>query len=936
MKESLIKGLFTLILTCIVVGCAPTNQGNTSSENGITNVNDYEYIVENNEVKLLKFTGEYRALIEIPEYINGLKVTSIGANCFKKDFSINNDLHKKNNNDNKKDEEDVDNEISDYSTYIINENITDIENGAFEEHSTFITPNESEPKGWKDENIEGNAKSGEGNVYFDTSKEDSIVSGGVVYVKDRYLNGIYVARCLTNRKEIKIPSEIKGMTVIDVGREAFSYNEKIEKVTLPNTIGYIQSFAFYNCLNLKEVIFTSFNLSKILNNSFDGCVSLDVVQLPENCTFISASAFANCGELSQLYIPFTMTNIARGSFENTTVKQIIYNGTKEQWGYINIAEDVMKIFNQAEIIFKGFQDNATLNRLNEILNIADNTFVEFQGVITGWYNSRGMFVTDPVDNFSILCYNDKGLPIVDTEYIGKTIKVSGSKIHYTGQIEVTNCQIEILDEPNTEIEPIKVDINDSNLNLEKYINYYISVEGILTYYRSKHLRLNDKDIVIYSPYILDNSVSSTLNEGFYVTIKGWGTIFNQTKEIVCDIRLIEIKTLNYDENNNYDEANGLVFYELGNNECAVGMKRGSEVEEVVIPSTYKNHNVTQIFNYGFINNKHIKKVIISSEASDIKVGNYAFQGCSSLTDILFDKISSIGECAFENCTSLKNVTLSQNLLKIYGSAFKGCSSLTNITLPKSLTDIGDEAFSNCGSLISITIPGSVTNIGKSVFKGCTSLMSVELPDTLTHIVDEMFLNCSSLTAVTLPSTLESIGQSSFEGCSALSYIVIPNGVESIGYNAFSGCDSLSIYFESSKKSSDWDYDWNPNNRPVYLGGDWDYDDNKTPVLSNKYYGLYVFSYMELYSVSGEYLGIINVDDDEMFSETFYCLQITSGKDYENGFECDVTFNEEKICISYADSDVYSYFEIIEIDGKIILSTTASDSNYTYVLYLVKK
>ena len=71
-----------------------------------------------------------------------------------------------------------------------------------------------------------------------------------------------------------------------------------------------------------------------------------------------------------------MTNIAEKSFENTTVKQIIYNGSEEQWGYIKMAADVIEVFNEAEIIFTGSQESKVLNRLNEILNVADNTIVE--------------------------------------------------------------------------------------------------------------------------------------------------------------------------------------------------------------------------------------------------------------------------------------------------------------------------------------------------------------------------------------------------------------------------------------------------------------------------------------------------------------------------------------------------------------------------------
>ena len=52
-------------------------------------------------------------------------------------------------------------------------------------------------------------------------------------------------------------------------------------------------------------------------------------------------------------------------------------------------------------------------------------------------------------------------------------------------------------------------------------------------------------------------------------------------------------------------------------------------------------------------------------------------------------------------------------------AFSGCSSLSNIVIPDSVTAIGDFAFSGCSSLSNIVIPDSVTAIGYGAFWGCS-------------------------------------------------------------------------------------------------------------------------------------------------------------------------------------------------------------------------
>lgn len=519
--------LFIFMFVLFIFGCQEQSEGKVLS-NG-----KYEYVVTKNGIRLTKYIGEYRALITVPSIIDGVRVTSVGENCFVRD---NNASHMKNLSNSVSED---DNELSDNSTFIIGDNITDIEDGSFDENSTFVTSRTSKLAGWKDDSMTGSAKDGEGNVYYDTKSEDTIVSQGIVYVRDTRLNGLYIARCLTQRKEVIIPSVVKGEKVIDVGREAFSHNDKIEKVTLPNTIGQIYRYAFYNCSNLKEVIFLSANLSKINVAAFHGCSLLDVVKLPQNCTYLASGAFEECGEISKLYIPYSMGKIMESAFSNTTVKEIIYGGTIEQWEKIVIAEDVLEIFKNANISYLTSQESVKLEYINEIYNLFDNTFVEFEGVITGFYGQYGLYVTDPTDNYSVLCYNHEGLEFTDLEYIGKTVKVKGTKVMYTGDIEVSQCEIEVLDLPKTTITPIELDWTDPNLNFDEYLYKYVIIKGMISNIDGRFIFLEGIKINLF--YYTTWEDMPELIEGNYIETVGWIHAFNQTVEIMLDSRLIKVK-----------------------------------------------------------------------------------------------------------------------------------------------------------------------------------------------------------------------------------------------------------------------------------------------------------------------------------------------------------------------------------------------------------
>ena len=223
------------------------------------------------------------------------------------------------------------------------------------------------------------------------------------------------------------------------------------------------------------------------------------------------------------------------------------------------------------------------------------------------------------------------------------------------------------------------------------------------------------------------------------------------------------------------------------------------------------------------------------------IGDYAFNGCSSLTSVMIpNSVTEIGGSAFVGCASLKSITMPNSVTSIGDMAFYKCSSLTSITIPDSVTSIGSSAFSDCSKLRSITIPNSVTSIGAWAFNGCTGLTAInvamenqnyvspdgvlynkdkttiicypagkkgnnyKIPDGVTEIGSIAFSRCSSLTSVTIPNSVTSIGSGAFNGCTSLTRVTIPNSVTKIGWNAFSDCTSLtSITIPNSVISIDW-------------------------------------------------------------------------------------------------------------------------------------
>ena len=265
------------------------------------------------------------------------------------------------------------------------------------------------------------------------------------------------------------------------------------------------------------------------------------------------------------------------------------------------------------------------------------------------------------------------------------------------------------------------------------------------------------------------------------------------------------------------KENDVFLFKINGNACVITGVKDKSATEYIIPDY-----VTGIGNYAFDGCSSLTSITIPDSVTSI--GYSAFYGCSSLTSITIpDGVTSIGYYAFKGCSGLTSITIPDGVTSIDYSAFYGCSSLKSITIPDGATSIGNLAFYDCSGLTSITIPDSVTSIGNYAFDGCSGLTSIvvaesnkvyhsfknclietqrktlilgcknsEIPldGSVTSIGNSAFYGCSGLTSITIPDGVTSIGRDVFYGCSGLTSITIPDSVTSIGDSAFRGCSGL--------------------------------------------------------------------------------------------------------------------------------------------------
>ena len=153
---------------------------------------------------------------------------------------------------------------------------------------------------------------------------------------------------------LEAPANLIGTAAIPdgvrvIGQGAFK-NSAITTLILPDSVTEIASEAFKNCTQLAEIKFGS-GLTRIGNESFEGCKKLTALTIPDSVTrigrnsfkactnltdlsigngifVISSGAFRECSKLTSVVIPDSVTEIGSGAFWECTALTDVKFGNK--------------------------------------------------------------------------------------------------------------------------------------------------------------------------------------------------------------------------------------------------------------------------------------------------------------------------------------------------------------------------------------------------------------------------------------------------------------------------------------------------------------------------------------------------------------------------------------------------------------------------------
>ena len=255
--------------------------------------------------------------------------------------------------------------------------------------------------------------------------------------------------------------------------------------------------------------------------------------------------------------------------------------------------------------------------------------------------------------------------------------------------------------------------------------------------------------------------------------------------------------------------NGLV-YTMADGGWSVAVEDGMQsslMGDLEIPHEMDGMDVVSIPEYAFANCTQLTSVTVPDSVKTI--GKSAFNGCSRLKSITLPFVGST-RTAKEQAAMFGYIFGSDSYSGGAATQQDWNGDDWNVVtyyIPAQLTDVtitntqavADFAFANCTSLKTVTLNDDLISIGMGAFGNCTSLRTFTVPDPVTEITAGMMFGCTSLKEFYFNSVaVTSIGEQAFANCGALTRVnsyedgsfIFSNEITFIGKGALNGCVQL--------------------------------------------------------------------------------------------------------------------------------------------------
>ena len=535
-----------------------------------------------------------------------------------------------------------------------------------------------------------------------------------------YINGELV-------KDIVIPENVTA-----IGNNAFCGCSSLTSIAIPEGVTSIGEYAFSCCENLTSINIPE-SVASIGRYAFNECQNLTTsITIPEGVTTIESSTFYNCKSLTSITIPASMSSIEYSAFAYSSIV-------------------LFEFCNPNPINYNNFSDKAVFAVPDDAVDAYRAAWSNVKHRITGKTALEWRDITcEAQPTFSHLA-----------ELIGEGNELDVVKLRIRGTINSYDMMV-----IRNKMENIReLDLTYATIVANSY-NYGTGVsenDVFPDFLRGKNLTN------LLLPETITSIGANALRELRYIkdiTIPDNVTSIGNDAFSSCSL----LSSINILANSKLQSIGSQVF---AYTEC---LKDVDFSQALYLESIGSSAFLRSAF------------TSINLPTSLKTIGNSAFKECKNLTS--FASVVNIGEYAFDGCSALKNVTIQEGATSIGKYAFQKCSALESISLPESLTSIGTYAFTGCSALKEISLPDALASLGTYAFNGCTALQKAEIGMGIISVPQYLFYGCTALKEVKLSPKTTTIQSYAFQNCTGLTEFHLPPYLTTIQSNAFSGCSNL--------------------------------------------------------------------------------------------------------------------------------------------------
>lgn len=640
-----------------------------------------------------------------------------------------------------------------------------------------------------------------------------VTSGSWKYA-EKLDNSLIIVKYLGSSSTVSVPNLINEKIVKNIHSYCFSSKDKIQSITIPNSVISIGRAAFSGCNGLTKVNIT--DLAAWFKITFDNeyanplsyahhlylnNTELTEITIPNSITKINANVLAGASSITSIAIPSSVTSIGEYAFSNCSAMQRIF-----------IPRNVTVIENYS---FNMWMKSAVI-------------YCEVDSKPNGWgdyWNKYEQFTVTVV-------WGSSGTPLIESgwEYIENSSGMITILAYRGSEKELAT--------PKTLANKTVSRINGYCFSDNKSITLAIISDGVeyigeRAFYQCTSLKkvyISKSVQTIYAPssseLVFDGCNSDVvLYCGASSKPSGWGTYWNYYN---YSSKLTTMWDVAGFPQQNADWE----YVERTDGTIKVLQYLGSSTN--VIISKINNKEVSEVYNGCFQYKSNIISVTIPNSVTSI--GESVFRGCTSLENLTIPFVghsstSTGSEGVFGYIFGYTTQTANSG----YGSSSSSFTTLTTGSVENAVCSWTDKTYSyrvkTGGSLLfpkyttyyglcsywyyipsslkNVTVTGG--NINTAAFCRVPNI-KVTLNGVAT-IGTYAFYN-GTPTSITMSESVTKIEENAFSGCSGLTSINIPSSVTTISassssYSPFYGWNSSAvIYCEASSKPSGWGAYWN--------------------------------------------------------------------------------------------------------------------------------